>query len=78
MSLELHFDLFLHRVGSLAHFEAYKLQQLLKGRFMDPITAIFNFLATPAGQTIVNDLVALDKAFLTLISGLVQKIHDKV
>lgn len=78
MQLTTQFDLFLHRVGSFARFEAWKLEQILKGRFMDPITAIFAFLATPAGQNVVEDIRKIDAAFITLISGLVKKVHDKL
>lgn len=45
---------------------------------MDPITAIFNFLSTPQGQAIVQDILALDKTFVTLLQGLIQKSHDAV
>lgn len=70
-------DHFLHRVGALARFEAWKFEQLLKGHLMDPFTAAFNFFSTPAGQTIVNDIIALDKTFITLIASWISKAHAK-
>ncbi len=71
------FECMLHDIGRLANFEKFKLVSLLKGHPMDPVTAIFAFLATSAGQNVVEDLRKIDAAFVALISGLVKKIHDK-
>lgn len=77
MTPETRFNVMLRRVGRLAQFELFKLTQLLKGNPMDPVTAIFAFLATPAGQNVVEDIRKVDASFVTLISGLVKKVHDK-
>lgn len=77
MAPETRFEVILGRVGRLAQFEAFKLKQLLKGHYMDPITAIFNFLATPQGQVIVAEIIKLDTAIFKAIAGLIQKVHDK-
>jgi hypothetical protein len=44
---------------------------------MDPITAIFNFLSTPAGQQIATQLIALDGVFVTMIGDFVKVVHSK-
>jgi len=44
---------------------------------MDPVTAVFNFLATPAGQQIVLALLELDKSIISKIGDLVTKVHDQ-
>lgn len=77
MAPETRFDSMLHRVGRLAQFEIFKIRELLKGHRMDPVTAIFAFLATPAGQNVVEDIRKVDATFVTLVAGLVKKIHDK-
>ena len=41
---------------------------------MDPVTAIFNFLCTPVGQKIVDQV---DSAILHMITDLVQLVHDQ-
>lgn len=71
------FEWTLQQFGHLAKFELYRTEQFFKGHFMDPITAIFNFLATPAGQNVVEDIRKVDQAFINLISGLIKKIHDR-
>lgn len=43
---------------------------------MDPVTAIFNFLATPEGQKLIDPLVKLNTEFVNLIFGLIKNIHD--
>lgn len=42
---------------------------------MDPVTAIFNFLATPEGQKLIDPLVKLDTEFITIIMDFIKKIH---
>jgi hypothetical protein len=44
---------------------------------MDPITAIFAFLATPAGQDVVQDIRKVNAEFAGLIAKLIQRIHDR-
>jgi len=41
---------------------------------MDPVTAIFNFLSTPAGQTIV---LQADAGLTQVIKDLINVIHAK-
>lgn len=77
MTPETRFEVILNRVGRLAQFETFKLKLLFKGHYMDPITAIFNFLATPQGQIIVAEIIKVDMTIVTTIAGLVKKIHDK-
>ena len=43
---------------------------------MDPVTAVFNFLSTPAGQQIILALLELDKTIVTKVGELFTKIHD--
>jgi hypothetical protein len=43
---------------------------------LDPVTAVFNFLSTPAGQQVTLALIALDKTIVTTIGDLVTKVHD--
>ena len=71
----LRFERLLSRFGHLVAFLHFRLSH--KGLSMDPITAIFNFLATPAGQKVVEALIDVDKAVIGAIGGLIKKIHDK-
>lgn len=77
MAPETRFNFILGRVGRLAQFEAFKLKLLLKGHYMDPITAIFTFLSSEQGQVIVALIIEADKSIVTAIAGLIKKIHDK-
>lgn len=81
MPEQVHFEFLLKRLGKLVQFELFKTKFaahcILKGIKMDPITAVFNFLSTPAGQLIVTDLRNLNQDFLKLVMGFMQKIHDK-
>ena len=70
----LNFERLLSRFGRLVAFLHFRLT---KGPSMDPVTAIFNVIATPAGQNVVEDIRKVDAAFVGLIAGLVKKIHDK-
>lgn len=70
------FDTILHKHGKLHLFWLFKWTN--KGIiFMDPITAIFNFLSSAQGQEVVKLIIQVDTAFITLIAGLVKKVHDK-
>jgi hypothetical protein len=44
---------------------------------MDPVTAIFNFLSTPAGQQVTTQLIQAEQTFVNLIGDLVKIVHDK-
>jgi len=44
---------------------------------MDPVTAIFNFLCTPAGQITATQLIAAETAFIGLIGDLMKVVHQK-
>ncbi len=44
---------------------------------MDPITAIFAFLATPAGQTVAGQLMTVESKFVGMIGDLVKVVHSK-
>ena len=44
---------------------------------MDPITAIFAYLATPAGQNVVEDIRKINADFAGLLAKLIQRIHDR-
>lgn len=76
MSETREFNRYICRVGASLHWEGWKLEMLVKGHLMDPVTAIFAFLATPAGQNVVEDIRKVDATFVTLIAGLVKKTHD--
>ena len=52
------------------------LTTVSKGTAMDPVTAVFNFLSTPAGQQIILALLELDKTIVTKVGELFTKIHD--
>lgn len=78
MSNELHFEALLHRVGKLVQFEIFKFKNKLKGIEMDPVTSIFSFLSTPAGQHCVEDLLAIGQDFVKVIGGLITSVHNKL
>jgi hypothetical protein len=40
---------------------------------MDPVTAIFNFLSTPAGQEICKDAIELRKVITSLILSAIKE-----
>ncbi len=44
---------------------------------MDPVTAIFNFLCTPAGQVVATKLIALNDIFLGVLGDLIRVVHSK-
>jgi len=44
----------------------------------EAMAALFNFLSTPQGQLIVEDIRKFDIAFYNKIKGLIDKIHNKV
>ncbi len=41
---------------------------------LDPVTAVFNFLCTPAGQVLAN---VADDAFKAIIHDLIVLVHSK-
>lgn len=43
----------------------------------DPVTAIFNFLSTPAGQLVATKLIALNDVFLGVLGDLIKVVHSK-
>lgn len=50
----------------------------MEGGPVDPITAVFNFLATPVGQQLLQPLVAAEADLAHVIADLIRAVHAKV
>lgn len=71
INLLIQFDSMLRQAKLLIVFVNYKI----RNKLMDPVTAVFQFLCTPAGQDIVQDLRKVNRDFAALIHLLAQRVN---